>query len=141
MDDGAVKLMTLHAAKGLEFDAVFLTGCEQDLLPHSRALEEDPEGGLEEERRLFYVGVTRARRRLTLTRATTRLFFGETRWQVASTFLEELPPDSVEGGEACYEENERAVLGEYEESSDDGLAVGSLVESHRRSVGEAVKGK
>ena len=72
-----------------EIPVVFLTGCEQDLLPHSRALEEDPEGGLEEERRLFYVGVTRARRRLTLTRATTRLFFGETRWQN--------PPDSNTG--------------------------------------------
>lgn len=135
MDDGAVKLMTLHAAKGLEFDAVFLTGCEQDLLPHARALEEDPEGGLEEERRLFYVGVTRARRRLTLTRATTRLFFGETRWQVASTFLEELPPDSVEGGDTSYEESERAALGEYDESQSDGLAVGSLVKHDHFGVG------
>jgi len=133
--DGSVKLMTLHAAKGLEFDGVFLTGCEQDLLPHGRALQEDPVGGMEEERRLFYVGVTRARRRLVLTRATTRLFFGETRWQVASPFLDELPPDVIEGGAHAALEDEREVLGEYEAPADDGLAVGSLVEHDHFGVG------
>ena len=73
----SVSLMTLHSAKGLEFDAVFLAGLEEGLLPHSRSLNSNAE--LEEERRLFYVGMTRARRSLVLSRAIYRRSYGEER--------------------------------------------------------------
>ncbi|MDA8346230.1 MAG: UvrD-helicase domain-containing protein [Thermaerobacter sp.] len=92
--DGRVSVMTLHAAKGLEFDCVFLTGMEEGLLPHSRAAFEESE--LEEERRLFYVGVTRARKELWLLRALRRQRRGETVPSVASRFLQDLPRDAVE---------------------------------------------
>ncbi len=85
----AVQLMTVHAAKGLEFDAVFITGLEQGLFPHENAAQE--RDGLEEERRLMYVAVTRARRRLYLTYAQTRMLHGQTRYCLPSLFLEELP--------------------------------------------------
>ena len=125
--EDAVKLMTLHSAKGLEFDHVFIAGCEEEILPHARAVEEDPEMGIEEERRLFYVGLTRARRSLTLTRAVTRLFFGDTRWARPSSFLEELPPELVEGLES---ETEEDALGAYEPEPQAGAtyAVGQRVQ-------------
>lgn len=87
----AVQLMTVHAAKGLEFDAVFITGLEQGLFPHENsAMERD---GLEEERRLMYVALTRARQRLYLTHAQTRMLHGQTRYCLPSLFLEELPEE------------------------------------------------
>ncbi len=91
---GKVSVMTLHAAKGLEFDVVFLTGLEEGLMPHARAVFEERE--MEEERRLFYVGVTRARRELWLTRALRRQRRGETAPSVASRFLGDLPQDTVQ---------------------------------------------
>lgn len=91
LDDsgGQVSLMTLHTAKGLEFDAVFITGIEEELLPHRIAAMEP--GGPEEERRLFYVGITRARKRLHLSLAMTRAQFGEVSPAAPSRFLEEIP--------------------------------------------------
>jgi DNA helicase-2/ATP-dependent DNA helicase PcrA len=83
--------MTVHAAKGLEFDAVFITGLEQGLFPHDNALL-DRAGG-EEERRLMYVAMTRARKRLYLTHAQSRMLHGQTRFALPSAFLEELPPE------------------------------------------------
>ena len=81
--------MTVHAAKGLEFDVVFITGLEQGLFPHENATQE--RDGLEEERRLMYVAVTRARQRLYLSHAQTRMLHGQTRYCLPSLFLEELP--------------------------------------------------
>ena len=91
-----VSLMTLHSAKGLEFDAVFLAGLEEGLLPHSRAF--NTIGEVEEERRLFYVGMTRAKRSLTLSRAIYRRTYGEDRLRASlpSRFLAEVPVDLVE---------------------------------------------
>ncbi len=89
----AVQLMTVHAAKGLEFDAVFITGLEEGLFPHENALS-DPDG-LEEERRLMYVAITRARQRLYLSFSQTRLLHGQTRYHVRSRFLEELPEGAL----------------------------------------------
>ena len=91
--DDRVRLMTLHAAKGLEFPVVFLVGCEEELLPH-RANLEGP--GLEEERRLAYVGITRAQRRLFLSYARRRKRFGESLECTPSRFLEELPAETLE---------------------------------------------
>jgi DNA helicase-2/ATP-dependent DNA helicase PcrA len=87
----AVQLMTVHAAKGLEFDVVFITGLEQGLFPHDNAAQE--RDGLEEERRLMYVAVTRARQRLYLSHAQTRMLHGQTRYCLPSAFLEELPEE------------------------------------------------
>ncbi|WP_434388035.1 ATP-dependent helicase [Melittangium boletus] len=91
--DGKVALMTLHAAKGLEFDAVFLTGMEEGVFPHSRALRGDDSEGEEmaEERRLCYVGFTRARRRLFVSLAQCRSLFGELRYNPPSSFLADVP--------------------------------------------------
>jgi DNA helicase-2/ATP-dependent DNA helicase PcrA len=85
----AIQLMTVHAAKGLEFDVVFLSGLEEGLFPHDNSLLE--EEGLEEERRLMYVAVTRARRRLYLSFAQSRMLHGQTRYNLRSRFLEEIP--------------------------------------------------
>jgi len=90
-DVDRVTLMTLHSAKGLEFPVVFLAGMEEGLFPHARALEED--GGLEEERRLCYVGMTRARQRLYLSYARQRMIFGTSMPGVPSRFLDEVPDE------------------------------------------------
>jgi DNA helicase-2/ATP-dependent DNA helicase PcrA len=95
IDDGAsVSLMTLHSAKGLEFRAVFLTGMEEGIFPHSQSLAEPDE--LEEERRLCYVGVTRARERLYVTHSWSRLLFGSIQQSFPSRFLKEIPDELVE---------------------------------------------
>ncbi len=85
----AVQLMTVHSAKGLEFDAVFITGIEEGLFPHEQSLSDAD--GVEEERRLMYVAITRARKRLYLSFSQTRMLHGQTRYNVKSRFIEELP--------------------------------------------------
>jgi DNA helicase-2/ATP-dependent DNA helicase PcrA len=92
--DGVITLMTLHTAKGLEFPVVFLTGMEDGVFPHMRALGENKE--LEEERRLAYVGITRARERLYLTRSAMRSAWGQPSYNPPSRFLEEIPGTHVE---------------------------------------------
>jgi DNA helicase-2/ATP-dependent DNA helicase PcrA len=96
-DEGLVTLMTLHNAKGLEYPIVFVAGCEEGVFPHQRALDE---GGLEEERRLFYVGVTRAMRELYLTYARRRSVFGAPTYSLSSRFLDEIPADLCEREDA-----------------------------------------
>jgi DNA helicase II / ATP-dependent DNA helicase PcrA len=95
-DDEAVSLMTLHSAKGLEFDNVFLPGWEEGLFPSQRTLDEQGRAGLEEERRLAHVGLTRARRRAKLYFATNRRIHGTWTTTIPSRFLDELPQASVE---------------------------------------------
>jgi DNA helicase II / ATP-dependent DNA helicase PcrA len=89
----AVQLMTVHAAKGLEFDCVFITGMEEGLFPHENAMSD--RDGLEEERRLMYVAITRARKRLYLSHSQTRMLHGQTRYNLKSRFFEELPEDCL----------------------------------------------
>jgi DNA helicase-2/ATP-dependent DNA helicase PcrA len=93
-EDGSVSIMTLHTAKGLEYDTVFLTGVEEDLLPHRISANEP--GGLAEERRLFYVGITRAKKRLFLSLAMTRSSFGDTSVAMPSRYLQEIPGHLIE---------------------------------------------
>lgn len=92
-EENAVSLMTMHTAKGLEFPYVFIIGAEEEILPHANSMEDD---GLEEERRLAYVGITRAQKYLTITFAKTRNKFGEKMSCEPSRFLEELPEEHVE---------------------------------------------
>ena len=92
-DESLVTLMTLHNAKGLEYDTVFIVGCEEGAFPHMRALEE---GGEEEERRLCYVGITRARQRLYMTWARERRLFGRAERNLPSRFVDELPAELTE---------------------------------------------
>jgi len=87
--DDALQLMTVHSAKGLEFDAVFISGLEEGLFPHENSVREDK--GLEEERRLMYVAVTRARKRLYISHAQTRMLHGQTRYNLPSRFFDEIP--------------------------------------------------
>jgi DNA helicase-2/ATP-dependent DNA helicase PcrA len=97
----AVNIMTLHSAKGLEFDTVFLPGWEEGLFPHQRSLDEQGRAGLEEERRLAHVGLTRARKRARIYFATNRRIHGLWSSTVPSRFLDELPPEHVEVTEAA----------------------------------------
>lgn len=97
-DPKAVTLLTLHAAKGLEFPIVFLTGLEDGVLPHSRSMEDSE--SMAEERRLFYVGITRAMDQLFITHAFRRTFFGQTEVAIPSRFLQEIPMELAEGGTA-----------------------------------------
>jgi DNA helicase-2/ATP-dependent DNA helicase PcrA len=118
-DEGLVTLMTLHNAKGLEYPTVFIAGCEDGVFPHSRAIDE---GGLEEERRLFYVGVTRAMRRLYLSYARRRAVFGAQTYGMRSRFLDEIPADLLD-------EPHEAVF--RPEALPGGLARGATVSAAR----------
>ena len=136
---GPVTLMTLHAAKGLEFPVVFIAGMEEELFPHARALMDgdgsDGDGGsdgggcgagLEEERRLFYVGLTRAMDRLHLSWARTRMHFGETSWREGSRFLDELPLVCLDAEDP--EEDEAESLGSFDaKTASVALAEGDIV--------------
>jgi DNA helicase-2/ATP-dependent DNA helicase PcrA len=95
-DTGVVTLMTLHTAKGLEFDTVFLTGCEDGVFPHQRAIAERTGDELAEERRLAYVGITRARKRLYISRAITRSAWGSPQHNPPSRFFNELPSQLID---------------------------------------------
>ena len=101
-EGGEVNLMTIHAAKGLEFEVVFIAGCEDGIIPHARSLEEG-EGNLEEERRLFYVAVTRARRRLLISSCLRRRKQNQVIDCVPSPFLAEIPSELIQ---ACAGESE-----------------------------------
>ena len=92
-DDGQITLMTLHNAKGLEFPVVFMIGMEEGIFPHARAVDS---GDIEEERRLCYVGITRARENLYLTNAARRMLFGKSGWNDPSRFLDEIPSEHLD---------------------------------------------
>jgi DNA helicase-2/ATP-dependent DNA helicase PcrA len=121
--------MTLHSAKGLEFPVVLIAGMEEELIPHARALEEGGNDGLEEERRLVYVGITRARERIALLHAQSRWHFGSQAPRLPSRFLQEIPDELVEGGSSEGEREEEDVLGVFDDAAaPKGLAVGAWVE-------------
>ena len=95
-DGQQVNTMTMHAAKGLEFDAVFLPGWEEDLYPHLKSIEEKGQNGLEEERRLAYVGITRAKKKAIISFSMNRFYQGDWIDSMASRFIDELPEDYLE---------------------------------------------
>jgi DNA helicase-2/ATP-dependent DNA helicase PcrA len=102
-DDDKVSIMTLHAAKGLEFNNVFLPGWEEGLFPHQRSLDESGKKGLEEERRLAYVGITRAKRKATISFAGNRRTHGQWMSALPSRFIDELPQEHVDVAESAHD--------------------------------------
>ena len=101
-----INLMTMHAAKGLEFDVVFLPGWEEGLFPHQKSLEEKGDFALEEERRLAYVGITRAKKEAYLSFAMKRAYHGDWIEALPSRFINEIPEESVEKNESSFSVNE-----------------------------------
>jgi DNA helicase-2/ATP-dependent DNA helicase PcrA len=140
--DDALQLMTTHSAKGLEFDIVFLSGLEEGLFPHENAVME--RDGLEEERRLMYVAVTRARRRLYLSHAQTRMLHGQTRYNLPSRFIEEIPPGLIKwltpkASRGGFEVDlPRATHVPAARRGDSGLRIGQNVQHAKFGVGVIV---
>ncbi|VAW93715.1 ATP-dependent DNA helicase UvrD/PcrA, partial [hydrothermal vent metagenome] len=128
-EDG-VQLMTLHSAKGLEFPLVFLCGVEEGLFPHKMSIEEP--GRLEEERRLCYVGITRARERLYLTHAEARYLYGKETFPHRSRFLDEIPAELIEevrlGGSVVMPASNHAFGTAPVQQESNGLRLGQRVQ-------------
>jgi DNA helicase II / ATP-dependent DNA helicase PcrA len=108
-----VSVMTLHSAKGLEFPAVYMLACEQGILPHNRSIESGKDEELEEERRLCFVGMTRAMKELYLCHARMREFRGQITYQIPSMFIDELPPDVERQDIAGGKNTARAAVEEW----------------------------
>jgi DNA helicase-2/ATP-dependent DNA helicase PcrA len=125
----AIQLMTIHSAKGLEFDSVFITGLEEGLFPHENSLQTSD--GLEEERRLMYVAITRARKRLYLSFSQTRLLHGQTRYNVKSRFVEELPEANVRWLTPRNQAFGSGYAREYKQAWERGTGLGSMIGAGR----------
>ena len=125
----AVQLMTVHSAKGLEFDAVFITGLEEGLFPHENSLSDAD--GLEEERRLMYVAITRARQRLYISFSQTRMLHGQTRYNVKSRFVEELPEAAVKWLTPQKQAFGSGYAREYQNAWARGTGMGSMIGAGR----------
>jgi DNA helicase-2/ATP-dependent DNA helicase PcrA len=125
----AIQLMTVHSAKGLEFDAVFITGLEEGLFPHENSLSDVD--GLEEERRLMYVAITRARQRLYLTFSQTRMLHGQTRYHIKSRFFDELPEATLKWLTPRNQGFGSGFAREYQQAWQRGSGLGSVVGAGR----------
>ena len=101
-------MMTMHAAKGLEFESVYLTGWEEGLFPHKKSIEEKGQSGLEEERRLAYVGITRAKKKAIISFSMNRFYQGDWIDSMASRFIDELPNDFLERN-SVFEEDKNEI--------------------------------
>ncbi|BEV72457.1 DNA helicase II [Paludibacterium sp. THUN1379] len=142
--EDALQLMTVHAAKGLEFDAVFVSGLEEGLFPHENSLNDSK--GLEEERRLMYVAVTRARKRLYLTCAQARMLHGQSRYPIRSRFVDEVPAGLVKvlsGQQAAVAPQapaawQRAPQGRSSAATDHGYRIGQSVSHAKFGLGVVV---
>jgi DNA helicase II / ATP-dependent DNA helicase PcrA len=128
-DEDAIQLMTIHAAKGLEFDCVFLTGLEEGLFPHENSLSDAD--GIEEERRLMYVAITRARKRLYLSFSQTRMLHGQTRYHVKSRFFDELPEEHLKWLTPKNSGFGSGYAREYQSAWQRGSGLGSVVGAGR----------
>jgi DNA helicase-2/ATP-dependent DNA helicase PcrA len=139
LDEGSqvVTLMTLHNAKGLEYPVVFLTGMEEGLFPHSNSVDEP--GGIEEERRLCYVGITRAREKLHLTCSVSRRSFGNRNYNPHSRFLEEIPPDLMEGFQKHLEDAGETAAGGSTVPFLDDLPADELASAVHFKLGDRVR--
>lgn len=133
----AVTLMTLHSAKGLEFDVVFLVGMEEGLFPHTNSLMED--GGLDEERRLCYVGITRARDLLYITNAKRRLLYGKETINMPSRFINEIDQKLIKTNTIGIEQEKKSDMKEFYTEEDLGLKCGDLINHAKFGHGVIVK--
>ena len=125
-DDNNVNIMTLHSAKGLEFNIVFILGMEEGIFPHSRSFESAKE--LEEERRLCYVGITRAKKKLYLLSARTRTLYGRTSGTIESRFIKEIDPTLINiKNESAKKDENKKVSNMYSNKTVDGLKAGDTV--------------
>ena len=115
-DGQKINMMTMHAAKGLEFDAVFLPGWEEGLFPHQKSIEEKGQKGLEEERRLAYVGITRAKKKATISFSMNRFYQGDWIDSIASRFIDELPEDYIEKN--SFFEDDKTQMEDFEFNQD-----------------------
>ena len=125
----AIQLMTVHAAKGLEFDAVFITGLEEGLFPHENSVSDLD--GLEEERRLMYVAITRARKRLYMSCSQTRMLHGQTRYNIKSRFFDELPEASLKWITPRNQAFGSGFARDYQAAWSRGSGLGSIVGAGR----------
>jgi DNA helicase-2/ATP-dependent DNA helicase PcrA len=125
----AIQLMTVHSAKGLEFDAVFITGIEEGLFPHEQSLSDAD--GVEEERRLMYVAITRARKRLYLSFSQTRMLHGQTRYNVKSRFFQELPEATLKWLTPKAQAFGSGFARDYQQAWQRGSGLGSIVGAGR----------
>ena len=114
--NNSVNILTLHAAKGLEYTNIFLPGWEEEVFPNKRALEERQNEGLEEERRLAYVGITRARERLWITHANSRVIHGQWYYSIPSRFIEELPKENIIMNGLNFNSDENNTYIEYNDN-------------------------
>jgi DNA helicase-2/ATP-dependent DNA helicase PcrA len=135
----AVVLMTLHSAKGLEFPVVFLIGMEEGIFPHSRSLSDDDE--MEEERRLAYVGITRAEEELFLTRAQMRTLFGQTNINAPSRFIDEIPEELIENERKTIERKPLAQKAQTNAQAETDWKVGDKVSHKVWGIGTIVRVK
>lgn len=136
-DGDEVTLMTIHSAKGLEFTNVFLVGMEEGIFPHTNSmLEED---GLEEERRLCYVGITRAKERLYLTNAKRRMLYGKDASNPPSRFIKEIDENLIEGNDNFKNEEKIESKSMYIEGNNDDLKLGDKIEHETYGLGVVVK--
>ena len=133
--EDCVNVMTLHSAKGLEFDVVFLTGMEENVFPHFRSVDNEDE--LEEERRLCYVGITRAKEKLYLLNAKRRTLFGRTDVNSPSRFVNEITPDLLESNEIIV--NNTICNDMYDEERNSELKVGDKVKHVKYGYGVVVQ--
>jgi len=131
----AIQLMTVHSAKGLEFDAVFITGLEEGLFPHENSVSDAD--GLEEERRLMYVAITRARKRLYLSFSQTRMLHGQTRYNIKSRFFDELPEAALKWITPRHQGFGSGYAREYQQAWSRGTGLGSMVGAGRVAPREA----
>lgn len=136
VDDG-INLMTLHSAKGLEFNDVFLVGMEEGIFPHNRSFESESE--LEEERRLCYVGITRAKEHLWLMNAKKRTLFGQVSMNFPSRFIKEINSDLIDKEESVSLKNNSYIGNMYERDLNDDLKVGDKVVHDKFGEGVVVK--
>ena len=135
-DNDEVTLMTLHSAKGLEFDVVFIVGMEEGLFPHTMSLMEN---GLEEERRLCYVGITRARERLYLTNAKRRMLYGKDNMNLPSRFIDEIDKEYIENSESGVKVQEKIDVNKmYEKTENAEIKTGDIINHETLGTGVVV---
>ena len=135
-DNDEVTLMTIHSAKGLEFDIVFLVGMEEGIFPHNMSIQEN---GIEEERRLCYVGITRARERLYLSNAKRRMLYGKDNMNLPSRFIDEIGKEYIEQAETGVKIQEKINIKEvYNKTENSEIKTGDIINHETLGTGVVV---